>query len=146
MREHIYHINKNDNNKLLYNHFNHKCTSKQYIFHILDNMSENKDKLILEDKELFWTKLLMCPYPFGNNDCIKNGNIINITNPLTYKTNRPYFSLKITKNRQRPGHKLKKKANKTNIIQETNKFINTVINNNSIDIIKTTIHTQKESN
>lgn len=57
-------------------------------------MPENMDKLVLEEKELFWTKLLLCPHTFGNNDFIKTyESITNITNPLTHKNNHPCFSL-----------------------------------------------------
>ncbi|KIH56885.1 hypothetical protein ANCDUO_12931 [Ancylostoma duodenale] len=64
IKEHLYHINNQDVNSYLYNHFNEKkCSNRSIQVAILDDIPENTDKNILSDKELFWIKLLNTTYP-----------------------------------------------------------------------------------
>lgn len=115
IKEHLYHIFKNDISNFLYNHFNESCKGRKIQFYILDNCSENEDKTILQEKELFWIKLLNTAYPLGLNDNIKGyGNLSNITNPFIYKENHPYYSLSIVKHRTRSIRRNKNK-NKTTL-------------------------------
>lgn len=50
MREHAYHIKKRDNFNFLYNHFSNICKCADYSFSILDNLPDNTDKAVLQEK------------------------------------------------------------------------------------------------
>lgn len=114
IREHLYFVNNKKKFTPLYQHF-HKCKSN-LKFTILDSLEENSNKNILFRKELFWIKLLNCAFPFGLNDNIKNyGNIPSINNPFDYKTDHPFYSLRIVKERKHRGNE-KRNKNKTSLM------------------------------
>lgn len=110
--------------KLLHTWYTHFYILDTLTFYILDNLSGNKNKAVVQEKELFWTHLLINSYPFGNSDSIKSyGNISARDNPLIFKPNHPYFNLSIVKEKKRNSHKPKKQKTLSNVVEETYHFI-----------------------
>ena len=143
IKEHLYNIHNMKAYNYLYQHFRNCSSDKTISFSILDNLPENADKSILNEKEMFWIKLLNTAYPFGNNDNIRSyGNISHIPNPLTYKSNHPYFCLHITKIHKRSNNR--RHRNKEKHINSINDFINFMETNPDLQSIRQYLYQMKK--
>ena len=134
IKEHLYHIHKQDISNYLYEHFKSTCNNANITVTILDSLTSNTEKRVLIDKELFWIKLLNTAYPFGLNDNIKGyGNISDISNPLDYRNNHPYYNLRIIKQRIRNGTVRNRNKNRNKSKEfKIDEFVNNI---NSLDSV-----------
>ena len=123
MNGHKYAFKKNSLHTFLCQHFSN-LEVQDFHIDILDNI-DNNDKKVRLEKELFWIKLLMTPYPFGFNDQISNyGNISSNIIPFD-KASHPYYGLKILRYKQ-----TRKKKTKHHINNNLN------LDNSATDLVK----------
>ena len=108
MHQHRSSMRNEERNTYLCNHFNEpEHDSENFYIDILDNI-ENDDKRTRLNKELFWIKLLMTPYPFGLNDqVIGYGNISSEILPFD-KSSHPYYGFKIIRFKQKRSKRKKR--------------------------------------
>ena len=118
MHQHRSSMRNEERNTYLCNHFNEpEHDSENFYIDILDNI-ENDDKRTRLNKELFWIKLLMTPYPFGLNDqVIGYGNISSEILPFD-KSSHPYYGFKIIRFKQ----KRSKRKKRHNVIHDGNQI------------------------